>query len=167
MEESIQGTKFDQATLLACCFSTYPPPDCTFWCSRKLLIWRENLTSNRPGMSFPGWNREHREAGHQNLPEQWELFQLETLLTSATGTRKKAGVELLEEPEFAALLQSQAFEPWIHCIQQQWGETKGQWLMFQPCCSLLITMLVQASPDRLQKEDIQYGVGNRLEKVTA
>lgn len=28
-------------------------------------------------------------------------------------------------------------------------------------------MLVQASPDRLQKEDIQYGVGNILEKVTA
>lgn len=79
-------------------------------------------------MSFPGWNRERREAGHQNLPEQWELFQPETLLTSATGTtaRGKKAVQLLKEPEFAALLQSQAFEPRIHCIQQQWGETKGQ-----------------------------------------
>lgn len=28
-------------------------------------------------------------------------------------------------------------------------------------------MLVQVSPDRLQKEDTQYGVGNVLEKVTA
>lgn len=37
-------------------------------------------------MSFAGWKREHREAGHQNLPEQQELFQSETLLTSATGT---------------------------------------------------------------------------------
>lgn len=28
-------------------------------------------------------------------------------------------------------------------------------------------MLVQVSPDHLQKRDIQYGVGNILEKVTA
>lgn len=86
VEESTQSTRIDQITPLACYFSTYPPSDCIFWCSRKLLIWSENLIPNRPGMSFPGWNREHREAGHQNLPEQWELFQSETLLTSATGT---------------------------------------------------------------------------------
>lgn len=71
-------------------------------------------------MSFPGWNREHGEAGHQNLPEQWELIQPETLLASATGTTargNKLGLNCLKEPKFAALLQSQAFEPWIHCIQ--------------------------------------------------
>lgn len=79
-------------------------------------------------MSFPGWNREHREAGHQNLPEQQELFQSETahVCNRHHCTREQAGAELLKEPKSAALLQSQAFEPWIHRIQQQPGETKGK-----------------------------------------